>query len=679
MPTKKFFLTTASLILLPLLAACSSAEPDYDFSQKKVITAPVVKKNAQVSETFSAVIEPEKETTLSAKTAGRIKTIYVSAGDEVQKGDLLFDLAGEENSAQYLMSQSAYSNAALNYQNTKMLMQQQVNNASTALETLKQTLSALKIARQNFEINSGEQLTAAQKNIELLETQYQNLIKTEQETLALQKKQVELAEIAVNKTNSSFETEANHLNEGSSSVITQSTMAVNGALSFLFNLNERDDRDREIRISSKFGQGSAQAKIDAENSLRSLKNKKEELQTFYDNYLKNQQTTPEDLAKGEKLAHEALTLSKEALEDMHTVLLKTVTHSELSPEQLSTYNNQLLAQGQNIEQLLFSMDAGSAEGLTGLTQSKEKLSVTKDQQVSQLAKQQEIALQQYALAETSFSSQKSNLQKQLETARQERQVLQAALQSQKDDLDEKIKITEKQIAEGFSGLSTSQRNLNLQVQMSKTALDNAQGQATLGEVSLENTKIYAPYDGVITAKLLEEGSVIGPGVPVLKIADLKTLKLITHIPENEVYDLALGHQAQVQIEAFPQETFMAELTKIEPFLKGENRKVEIEFTLAPKVEVALKSGMYGRIWLKTKPQAEVLALPISAVQKLYGDDIVYVVKDEQVRLRKITLGNVFDEYVTVVDGLQAGEEIVLNGISRLADGDQVLIAETKSY
>lgn len=179
------------------------------------------------------------------------------------------------------------------------------------------------------------------------------------------------------------------------------------------------------------------------------------------------------------------------------------------------------------------------------------------------------------------------------------------------------------------------------------------------------TRIYAPFDGVITRRYVDEGALVGaPNGPaanaVFHISELARLRLVVMAPESAVPDIAVGTKAEVSVAALDQ-TFSVAVSRASGQLTQDTRTMHVEFDFdnhAGKVA----PGMYAQVALPLRQRDNVLAVPIGALRtRTAGGATVYVLKDSgQAEARQVKLGLVGPDDVEIVSGLKPGELVAVD-------------------
>jgi multidrug efflux system membrane fusion protein len=198
------------------------------------------------------------------------------------------------------------------------------------------------------------------------------------------------------------------------------------------------------------------------------------------------------------------------------------------------------------------------------------------------------------------------------------------------------------------------------------------------QVALRDTTLVAPFSGDIVKKSVERGSFVGPGVLTFALANTDTVKIVVGVPDTVVRSIRVGQPVEVAIEALPDRTFHARISRMSSAADPVTRNFEVEVAV-PNRDHLLKVGMIGSLQLTSGESAKpdsTLLVPISAiVQANDGRYGVFVVcesdKGEIARLRSVELGAVSGTDVTLVSGLAYGERIITSGSNLVKDGQQV--------
>jgi membrane fusion protein, multidrug efflux system len=212
------------------------------------------------------------------------------------------------------------------------------------------------------------------------------------------------------------------------------------------------------------------------------------------------------------------------------------------------------------------------------------------------------------------------------------------------------------------------------VQLEKTELGlrSAKVQrATLLE-QINKTTVKAPFDGVVTAKLSEEGAFAAPGVPLLQITDIKILKFTVNVPENELSKFKINQSYSLIVDAYSDILLTGKATMIGSKANMGN-SFQIQFTVNNTPDLKIKSGMFGKVNLKNTTQEKGIIIPASAIVGSADQPQIYLIKNGKSILYSITISKRIQNKVVVSSGLNEGDVIVTDGFINLFDGASVSV------
>ena len=179
-------------------------------------------------------------------------------------------------------------------------------------------------------------------------------------------------------------------------------------------------------------------------------------------------------------------------------------------------------------------------------------------------------------------------------------------------------------------------------------------------------------------KSVELGAFVGPGVPTFVVANSDTVKIVVGVPDTVVRSVKLNQPIEIAVDAFPNRTFSARISRIASAADPVTRNFDVELAI-PNHEHLLKVGMIGSLQLSTPevaPQHASFMVPISAVVQSpdgkYGVFLVSKSGDaETARLRAVEIGDVSGSEITVRSGLATGDQIITIGANLIKDGQRV--------
>lgn len=189
------------------------------------------------------------------------------------------------------------------------------------------------------------------------------------------------------------------------------------------------------------------------------------------------------------------------------------------------------------------------------------------------------------------------------------------------------------------------------------------------QTMIEYTKIEAPFDGLITRKLVNRGDLVTPGLPLLQIDNEFDLQVITNLPESILPSIKLGQQYDVSVPAIDK-TVQGTVSELAPSADPVSRTGLMKMRL-PSTE-DLVPGQFAKIYLIHK-QLTTMMVPESAVFPAGQLERVFAIENGRVNLKLVRTGIHHKGLVEILSGLSLGEEIVISAAAPLIDNQPVTI------
>ena len=197
----------------------------------------------------------------------------------------------------------------------------------------------------------------------------------------------------------------------------------------------------------------------------------------------------------------------------------------------------------------------------------------------------------------------------------------------------------------------------------------AQAGVVQARTTLDYTRIRAPFDGVVTAKFTEAGSLASPGAPILAVENPSRFRLEATVDESAMGAVRLGQLADVTVDALGEPSVAGKVSQIMPAADANSRTFTVKIDLPPRPD--LRSGLFGRARF-ARGQRETITVPASALVQRGQLQGVYVIGQDQVAsLRFITVGKQAGAGYEVLAGLDAGERLIANAGGRDLAGRKI--------
>lgn len=229
-------------------------------------------------------------------------------------------------------------------------------------------------------------------------------------------------------------------------------------------------------------------------------------------------------------------------------------------------------------------------------------------------------------------------------------------------------------------------------------LDQSQAQSTVGDADVKVAeaavaaqranirrlldlqsfrKVTAPFDGIITARNIERGSLVtaGNGTPLFRLASIDVVRVFVQVPQTAAPSVAVDTPAKVTVRELPGKVFNATVARTAGVLDTTSRTLNTEIRI-PNGDGQLLAGMYAQVELSTSVSHRVLELPATALMSdAQGLRVAVVTPDDRVRFQAVTIERDLGPTVQLSSGVEAGQRVVQIGSVDLVEGARVQAVE----
>ena len=204
----------------------------------------------------------------------------------------------------------------------------------------------------------------------------------------------------------------------------------------------------------------------------------------------------------------------------------------------------------------------------------------------------------------------------------------------------------------------------------ETALEVAKAEARILHTRLSYTRVQAPFPSIVATRLAEPGDIVQRHTHVLTLIDPSSLVTELGVSELLMPHIAIGDKVIVHIDALGDEQFGGLVLRIHPELNARTRQGRIEIELRP-VPTAARAGQFARVTFGVEALNRKM-VPFSALRRDRDGEFVYRVEDSHTAQRvAVHSGERLADRVEILEGLAAGERVVVKGFLGLNDGTQV--------
>ena len=233
------------------------------------------------------------------------------------------------------------------------------------------------------------------------------------------------------------------------------------------------------------------------------------------------------------------------------------------------------------------------------------------------------------------------------------------------------------------------RGLATRKVISKAELDSAESKFKQKEGSVDNMRamiakkeVRAPFDGQLGIRQVNVGQMINAGQLVVPLQALDPVYVDFALPQQHHAKLSPGLEARVRTDAVSGREFVGKLTAINPNVDPITRNVQVQATLANPDHV-LRPGMFAKVEVILPEKNKALVIPGSAISYApYGDSVFVIEKkkdpksgkeSQTIRQQFVRVGEARGDFVSINNGLKAGETVVGTGVFKLRNGMAVTI------
>lgn len=279
----------------------------------------------------------------------------------------------------------------------------------------------------------------------------------------------------------------------------------------------------------------------------------------------------------------------------------------------------------------------------------------------------------------------------------------ADLKLAKSNLDRNKSLLDRQLlpVQTYEDTDARYQAARAQLDLAEAQFEQASSRLAELKITLGNTSIPSPVDGFVGKRFLDPGSFAGTNAPVVSVVDIRTVRLVANLVEKDASRVEAGTPGQVEVDAFPGETFSGKVSRVAPVFDPATRTAEMEIEVS-NAGFRLKPGMYARVNLTIDTRQNALTVPRNAIVDFEGKTGVFVAEPAgaaqdgpsrgagaapvgsaggaqgaaalAAKFLPVEIGIRSGEHVEVLGGLREGTRVITMGAGALRDGDRVVLA-----
>ncbi|MBX3745763.1 MAG: efflux RND transporter periplasmic adaptor subunit [Verrucomicrobiae bacterium] len=198
--------------------------------------------------------------------------------------------------------------------------------------------------------------------------------------------------------------------------------------------------------------------------------------------------------------------------------------------------------------------------------------------------------------------------------------------------------------------------------------------------AVEEARIRAPFAGVVGARQVSPGQLVTRATTLTWLVDLDTVKVEFNVPERYVGRVRVGQSVEIRVAAWRDRQFRGEVFFVAPFVEPVTRTMLVKAEV-PNEERLLKPGMFANLNLTLEVREQAVVIPEAALSQILDGDratVMVVGAEDTVSVRPVRVGLRLPARVEILEGLEAGERVVVEGLQKVAPGMRVMLAPEAS-
>jgi membrane fusion protein (multidrug efflux system) len=206
-----------------------------------------------------------------------------------------------------------------------------------------------------------------------------------------------------------------------------------------------------------------------------------------------------------------------------------------------------------------------------------------------------------------------------------------------------------------------------QLEAAQAAVDVTRGQVAAARSQVGDRVIRAPFSGWLSLRRVSAGAVVNAGTTVATIVDYSRIKLDFPVPELFLGVIRPGFPIEAEAAAFPGETFRGEISSIDPIVDPVTRSATVR-AIMPNADRRLRPGMLMTLTVEARPRTAVVVPELAIVGLGETRSVFRLDAENRAKRVDVKTGQRREGLVEIVEGLEAGDRIVVEGTVKVRDG-----------
>ena len=215
---------------------------------------------------------------------------------------------------------------------------------------------------------------------------------------------------------------------------------------------------------------------------------------------------------------------------------------------------------------------------------------------------------------------------------------------------------------------------NAQLDQTRTFAERALLNKELSKISLNKSLIKSPMKGTVKTRFVKVGEFVRKGDRLAEILEIDRILIKVNIPEQEILQIIIGQKVDIVLYIFENKKIVGKVKKIGLEADASNRTFPVEIEV-DNLERKLRPGMLARVTFTQRVDQDQVVVPRHTIMERDRGRIVYVVDNGKAFQREVSIGISQQENVQILKGLSKGEQLVVEGHTKLTDGVEINIVQ----
>ncbi len=215
---------------------------------------------------------------------------------------------------------------------------------------------------------------------------------------------------------------------------------------------------------------------------------------------------------------------------------------------------------------------------------------------------------------------------------------------------------------------------NAQLDQTRTFAERALLNRELAKISLNKSIINSPLSGTVKTRFVKVGEFVRKGDRLVEILNVDRILVKVNIPEQEILQFNIGQKVDIELYILEKKLFEGKVKKIGLEADASNRTFPVEIEVNNRERI-LRPGMLARVTFNKRVDQDQVVIPRHTILERDSGRIVYVVDKGKAFQREVSTGISQREKVQILTGLGRGEQLVVEGHTKLTDGEEINIVQ----